>query len=83
MADDSERAKAVNVCERCAHQRAIDFRFAELDRKIQRRIQDGVEIIGPVGEFPELFGLDTELRAELLLNSSIELISFRGNKGLN
>ena len=57
----SERAKAVNVCERCAYQSAIDFRLAELDRKIQRRIQDGVEIVGPMRKFPEVFGLDTEL----------------------
>jgi len=83
MADHSERAKAVNVCERCAYQSAIDFRFAELDREIQRRIQDGVEIVGPIRNFPEVFGLDTELRTELLFNPNVELITSRGDKRLN
>lgn len=83
MAEDREGAKSVNVRECCPHQNAIDFRFAELDRKIQGRIQDGIEIVGPIREFPEVFGLDTELWTELLFNPNIELITSCGNKGLN
>ncbi len=83
MSQHGEGAEPMHVVESRAHQRAIDFRLTELDGKIQRRIQDSVEVVRSIGEFPEIFCLHCELSAELLLDASVELIASRGRERLD
>ena len=75
MSQHTESAEAMHVIECHSHQSAIDLRFPKLDRKVERSIQDGVEIVRTARELPEVFRLDAELGAELLFESDVELIA--------
>ena len=78
-----EGAEAMHVIERSSHQSAIDLRFPKLDGKVERSIQDGVEIVCTSRELPEIFRLDAEFGAKLLFDSDVELIAPGRKERLN
>src|SRR5579859_456954 len=59
---------------------AIDFRFAPLNGKGQRRIQDDIEIVVRVGVLPEVFAIYHQVFAEGLLESCIEFVPLGWNE---
>lgn len=80
---NSESAQSVKIVESRANHRTVDFRFAELNRKIQRSIQDGVEIVRGVRVLPEIFGLNVEPWTELLLKAYVVLVASCWRERLN
>src|SRR6266436_2713310 len=65
------------------HQSTVDLRFPKLDGKVERSIQDGVEIISSACKLPEVFCLHAEPAAELLFKSGVELIPPGRSEGLS
>src|SRR5690348_5857824 len=78
-----ECAESMHIAQGCAHQGAINFRFSKLNRKVERSIQDGIEIESAVSELPEIFRLNAEPSAQLLFQSGVELVAAGRSQGLN
>jgi hypothetical protein len=60
MAEREEAIDAVRWIEGDAYQPAINLRFAELGREGQRAVQQDIEVIGSVGELPEILSAKGE-----------------------
>src|SRR6185369_7694826 len=54
---------------------AIDLRLLPLNRKCDRRVEDGVEVIIPIRVLPEVFAVDDQEFTYALFETSIELIA--------
>jgi hypothetical protein len=78
-----EGAQSMKIIDRHSHQSAVNFRLAELDREIKRCIQDGIEVVRTVREFPEILSLNGEPVSEVLLESYVELVPSRGSEGMD
>ena len=83
MSQHGEGAEAMHVVERHSRKSTIDLRFPKLDGKVERSIQDGVEIVRAARELPEVFRLDAEFGAKLLFDSDVELIAPGRSERLN
>src|ERR1700682_514707 len=75
MSQHAESAEAMYVVESHAHQSAVDLRFSELNGKVQRGVQDGIEIVCSQRELPKISCSDAEFTSELLLETNVKLIA--------
>src|SRR5215472_6985021 len=75
MAQNGERAQPMEVVQGDANQGSVDFGLPELDGKVKRSVQDGVEVVGTDGVLPKILSLDGDLGTELLREPDVVLIA--------
>ena len=74
-------AEAVNVGGGDAAGEAIDFRIVPGDRERDGGVEQGAEIVGVVGELPEVIDIDEQEFVDGLLKAGVELVAEAGLNG--